>query len=107
MLSVPRPLIGHRVNDSRPTTVDFWFDPVCPWTWLTSRWMLEVRKTRQVDITWHVMSLAVLNEGRLDQMPPQNRELMSQAWAPVRVLIAAEQALGTGVLESLYTALGT
>jgi hypothetical protein len=95
------------MHDSGTTAVDFWFDPVCPWTWLTSRWMLEVRKTRQLDITWHVMSLAVLNEGRLDQLPPQNRELMSHAWAPVRVLMAAQEALGSGVLEPLYTALGT
>lgn len=95
------------MNDARPKAVDFWFDPVCPWTWLTSRWMLEVRKTRQVDITWHVMSLAVLNEGRLDQLPPQNRELMGKAWAPVRVLIAAQEAFGPDVLEPLYTALGT
>jgi hypothetical protein len=95
------------MNDSATTAVDFWFDPVCPWTWLTSRWMLEVRKTRHVDVTWHVMSLAVLNEGRLDQLPPQNRELMSHAWAPVRVLMAAQEALGPGVLEPLYTALGT
>ncbi|MFJ6893981.1 DsbA family protein [Streptomyces hokutonensis] len=90
-----------------PTAVDFWFDPVCPWTWLTSRWMFEVRKARPVEITWHVMSLAVLNERRLDQLPPANRELMGQAWAPVRVLIAAQEAYGPGVLEPLYTALGT
>jgi protein-disulfide isomerase-like protein with CxxC motif len=89
------------------TPVDFWFDPVCPWTWLTSRWMLEVRKTKGVDITWHVMSLAVLNEGRLEQLRPQNRELMGQAWAPVRVLMAAQETFGSGVLEPLYTALGT
>ena len=96
------------MSDSRsPTPVDFWFDPVCPWTWLTSRWMLEVRKTRPVDITWHVMSLAVLNEKRLDQLAPANRELMGQAWAPVRVLIAAQEAFGPSVLEPLYTALGT
>jgi len=92
---------------SRLTSVDFWFDPVCPWTWLTSRWMLEVRKTKPVDITWHVMSLAVLNEGRLEQLPPQNRELMGRAWAPVGVLMAAQEAFGSWVLEPLYTALGT
>jgi hypothetical protein len=67
--------------------------------------LLEVRKTRRIDITWHVMSLAVLNEGRLDQLSPQNRDLMGKAWAPVRVLIAAEEAFGSGVLEPLYTAL--
>jgi predicted DsbA family dithiol-disulfide isomerase len=70
------------MNDSSsPTPVDFWFDPVCPWTWLTSRWMLEVRKTRPVTIDWHVMSLAILNEARLDQLPEHIRELMGQAWA--------------------------
>jgi 2-hydroxychromene-2-carboxylate isomerase len=90
-----------------PTHVDFWFDAVCPWTWLTSRWMLEVRKTRPVDINWHVMSLAILNEARLDQLPERNRELMGQAWAPMRVLTAAQKSLGPDVLEPLYTALGT
>lgn len=94
-------------KSSRPTSVDFWFDPVCPWTWLTSRWMLEVRRTKPVDITWHVMSLAVLNEGRLEQLTAQNRELMGKAWAPVRVLMAAQETFGAGVLEPLYTALGT
>jgi hypothetical protein len=95
------------MNDLRTRTpVDFWFDPVCPWTWLTSRWILEVQKARSLAITWHVMSLAILNEARLDEMPPANRDLMGQAWAPVRTLIAAAQAHGPDVLEPLYTALG-
>ena len=94
-------------NSSSPTPVDFWLDPVCPWTWLTSRWMLEVRKTRPVAINWHVMSLAILNEARLDELPERIRDLMGQAWAPVRVLIAAQASYGPDVLEPLYTALGT
>ncbi|MFF0399742.1 DsbA family protein [Streptomyces sp. NPDC005248] len=95
------------MNDFRSRApVDFWFDPVCPWTWLTSRWMLEVSKARPVDIAWHVMSLAVLNEGRLDELPERIRLLMGQAWAPVRVLTAASQVHGSEMLEPLYTAMG-
>ncbi|MEV7991327.1 DsbA family protein [Streptomyces sp. NPDC086077] len=90
-----------------PTTVDFWFDPVCPWTWLTSRWMLEVAKSRPVEVSWHVMSLSVLNENRLDELPERIRVLMGEAWAPVRVLTAASLSHGPEVLEPLYTALGT
>ncbi|MFE2053887.1 DsbA family protein [Streptomyces sp. NPDC059459] len=90
-----------------PGTVEFWFDPVCPWTWLTSRWMLEVVKTRSVQVTWNVMSLSVLNENRLDELPERIRVLMGEAWAPVRVLTAASLRYGPEVLEPLYTALGT
>ena len=94
-------------SPASPTPVDVWFDPVCPWTWLTSRWMLEVAKSRPVEVSWHVMSLSVLNENRLDELPERIRILMGQAWAPVRVLTAAALAHGPEVIEPLYTALGT
>jgi 2-hydroxychromene-2-carboxylate isomerase len=84
------------------TQIDFWFDPLCPWAWITSRWVLELEQVRPVRTSWNVMSLAVLNEG-LD-LPEQYREMMTLGWGPVRVCIAAQQA-GHDLLP-LYTAYG-
>jgi hypothetical protein len=85
--------------------VDLWVDPACPWAWVTSRWLLEAQKVRDVEVNFHVMSLAVLNEGR--ELPEMYVEFMKQAWRPVRVLIAAEQRHGNAVVEKLYSAMGS
>ena len=87
-----------------PPQVDFWFDPLCPFAWITSRWILEVEQVRDVEVAWHVMSLAALNEGK--DIPQDYRERLANAWEPVRLLVKAEQEYGAKVLLPLYTAIG-
>ena len=85
--------------------VDFWFDPACPFCWITSRWILETEKLRNIDVHFHVMSLAVLNE--TTGVSDDYREKLRSSWGPVRVAVAASEFKGEQILSPLYTAMGS
>jgi 2-hydroxychromene-2-carboxylate isomerase len=86
------------------TQVDFWFDPKCPFAWVTSRWILEVEKVREIEVNWHLMSLIYLNQDK--DIDPEYREMLSDGWLCLRVLQAAREQAGDAVTLPLYTALG-
>jgi hypothetical protein len=94
-----------KVSSDDRVVADFWFDPLCPWAWMASRWILSAAEVRPIDVHWHVMSLAYLNSEKED-VSEEYRQLLSEAWGPVRVCIAAQEGLGDEVLLPLYTEMG-
>ena len=95
----------YRPTDSARQRADFWFDPLCPFCWITSRWILEVEKVRNIEVYFHVMSLAVLNEGT--DISDDYRERLQSSWGPLRVAVAAANQSGDQILSPLYSAMGT
>ena len=88
------------------SSTEIFFDPLCPWAWITSRWLLQVEHIRPIDITWSVMSLSVLNEN-CDELSDDYKALLLRCWAPVRVIVAAAREHGDPVKKQLYDAIGT
>lgn len=86
------------------TAVDFWFDPSCPWAWMTSRWVDEVAEHRRLDVTWHIMSLAVLNEDK--DVSEDYRSFFPRALRYTRLVTAVQQRHGQQFVKPLYDALG-
>ncbi|MEC5179542.1 mycothiol-dependent nitroreductase Rv2466c family protein [Arthrobacter sp. CG_A4] len=94
------------MSETTSNKAEFWFDPMCPFAWVTSRWIGEVEVVRDISTEWHVMSLAMLNEGR-EELPAEYKAFLTSAWAPVRVIVAAAQQHGTKYIKPLYDAMGT
>lgn len=88
------------------TAVDFWFDPSCPWAWMTSRWVGEVEQHRDLDVTWHVMSLAILNEHN-EGVDEAHKQAFPRMLGYTRVITAAKELHGQEFVKPLYDALGT
>jgi 2-hydroxychromene-2-carboxylate isomerase len=99
-----KPAVGNDSALVQREGADFWFDPMCPFAWITSRWILEVQQVRDIDVQWHVMSLTYLNQRK--EVSDEYRDRLAPGWGPVRVLMAAQEHVGDRALLPLYTAMG-
>lgn len=92
--------------ENTATKVDFWFDPACPWAWMTSRWIDEVDALREnVEVEWHIMSLAILNENR--EMDDAHRASHQRSLRSCKVAAGVIAELGNDKVKAFYDEIGT
>jgi hypothetical protein len=84
---------------------DMWFDPICPFAWITSRWLIEVERERNIQINWNIMSLAYLNKDR--EVDAAHKEAFEKSWWATRIVVAAQAEHGAASVLPLYNAIGT
>jgi len=87
------------------SNVQFWFDPICPWAFMTSRWLLEVEKIRDISITWNLFSLAHLNRDK--EVAPEYKAKLIRSWQATRVIAAAQEKSGPEITLPLYSAISS
>jgi hypothetical protein len=87
------------------TTVDLWFDPMDPWSWVASRWLLEVQTVRSVKTSFHLMSMSLLHGGK--DLEPDEQARMDEGRGPARVALAVGEQYGQEQLSAFYTAIGS
>jgi hypothetical protein len=83
----------------------FWFDPLCPWAWMTSRWILEVEKVRDIEVEWNLFSLAYLNRDK--DVSDEYKSKLAKSWHCTRVIAAAQKQKGASITLPLYTAISS
>ena len=83
----------------------FWFDPLCPWAWMTSRWILEVEKVRDIEVEWNLFSLAYLNRDK--DVSEEYKSKLARSWHCTRVIAAAQKERGASITLPLYTAISS
>ena len=88
--------------------LDFFFDPVCPWAWITSRWVVEVQELRNYTVSWKFISLKILNQDKMDyaSMPAGYKDVHSAGTSCLRVAAKARSVAGNDAVAKVYTALG-
>ena len=91
----------------READLDFFFDPVCPFAWITSRWVYEVQRQRDYAVAWKFISLRMVNDDRgYGDIPEQYKVLHDIGLMGLRIASAGRAAAGNDAVFSVYTAIG-